>query len=266
MVEHQLKVLDHGFVKLRNLAGPTRRAMSTGGEPYDDGSPRLCEVPRPFDADDVDPANAARMSFGKMDSDVCTDRNGKTRPRMVEDDYKLNEYLLVNHHTSPFEMIQVWLEVKVPIFVDRQLVRHRTWRRSESSGRYITLPSEWYIPEVVGGKATNAKQGQENNLSVDTQKAFQLVLDHNCRLGYEQYLDFMREGVAPEHARMLLHVNHYVHWLGNVDLHNLFHFLRLRTHSHAQIEAQRYAFAIVDLLRPHLPQLMSLFDKHCIRP
>ena len=256
-----VKVLDHGSVILRNLAGPTRRA----GWLDDQGHCPVFHV-RPFDADDSDPANAARMSFEGMDSDVVTLADGSTRPRTVQDDHRLNEYLLVNKHSSPFEMVQVWLEVVVPIFVDRQLVRHRTWRRNESSGRYIVLPERWYIPEIVGGKAPNKKQGQEDNLPQSVQEAFKLTLDAQCRRSYQQYSDFMLQGVAPEHARMFLHLNHYVHWLGNVDLHNLFHFLSLRTHSHAQVEARAYAWAIVDLLRPHLPQLMNLFDKHCRRP
>lgn len=229
-------VLDHGFVALRNLAGPTRRADSL------------------FDADDVDPAQAARMSFDQMDT-----------ARSYTDDMRLNEYLIKNRHTSPFEMIQVWVEVKVPIFVDRQLVRHRTWRRNESSGRYIVLPEEWYIPEIVGGKSANKKQGQEDNLLLKTQNAFRVALDAQCLTSYKHYINFLEVGVAPEHARMFLHLNHYVHWLGNVDLANMFQFLSLRIHSHAQIEARMYGFAIVELLRPHLPRLMELFDKYCRR-
>lgn len=255
---NEIKVLDHGSVILRNLAGPTRRLPTTVSpqHPFD----------RMFDADDTDPANAARMSFGAMDDDVVTLRDGSTRPRTVQDDYKLNEYLLVNGHSSPFEMVQIWIEVIVPIFVDRQLVRHRTWRRNEESARYTVLPQKWYIPEIVGGKAPDKKQGQTDNLPENIQNAFRLSLDAQCCGSYDRYQNFLIMGVAPEHARMFLHLNHYVHWLGNVDLHNMFHFLRLRTHNHAQIEAQKYAFAIVDLLRPHLPQLMSLFDKHCRRP
>lgn len=238
-----MQVLDHGYVKLRNLAGPTRRALmleheGTYGEP------------RAFDADDTDAAQAARMSFDEMDSE-----------RTYEQDMKLSRYLLANRHTSPFEQIQVWVEVKVPIFVDRQLVRHRTWRRNESSGRYIVLPGEWYIPKIVGGKAPNAKQGQADNLDFGTQRQFQETLDMQCKHGYENYLHYIERGVAPEHARLLLHLNHYVHWLGNVDLGNMFSFLSLRAHSHAQIEAQAYAYAIIDLLRPHLPGLMQLFDE-----
>lgn len=232
-----IQVLDHGSVTLRNLAGPTRRDY---------------EHAREYDADDTDPANAARQSFEQMDSD-----------RTYDKDMKLNEYLLVNQHTSPFEMIQVWVEIKVPIFIDRQLVRHRTWRRNESSGRYVVLPDKWYIPDVVGGKAPNKKQGQADNLPEDIQALFKCKLDITCRDSYGEYLRFIGQGVAPEHARMFLHLNHYVHWLGNIDLHNMFHFLRLRIHSHAQIEAQKYAEAIIELLRPHLPGLMGLFDKHC---
>lgn len=231
-----LKVLDHGFVALRNLAGPNRRPEAQ------------------FDANDIDPAQAARMSFEQMDSE-----------RTYEADMKLNDYLLRNMHTSPFEMISVWVEVKVPIFVDRQLVRHRTWRRNESSGRYIILPGEFYIPDKVGSKSKNAKQGQDDNLEDWLQEEFKLGLRMQCQSSYDAYLYWIDRGVAPEHARMFLHLNHYVHWLGNVDLGNMFKFLMLRAHSHAQIEAQAYAYAIIDLLRPQLPGLMGLFDKHVKR-
>lgn len=246
MTTNTINVLDHGSVTLRNLAGPTRRPI----EPSFGTGTTL----RTFDADDIDPAQCARMSFEQMDSD-----------RTYEQDMKLNEYLLINEHTSPFEMINVWVEVKVPIFIDRQMVRHRTWKRNESSGRYITLPGEWYIPEVVGGKAANKKQGQADNLPQNVQDNFKGALQGACVNGYKQYLSAIEDGVAPEHARMFLHLNHYVHWIGAVDLANMFKFLRLRDHSHAQIEAQKYGQAIIELLRPHLPGLMGLFDKHVRR-
>lgn len=239
-----IDVLDHGFVVLRNIAGPTRR-IST----FEPDNPI-----RRFDADDVDPAQAARMSFNEMDSD-----------RTYEEDMRLNDYLIRNKHTSPFEMIQIWIEVQVPIFVDRQLVRHRTWRRNESSGRYIVLPDTWYVPEVVGGKPINAKQGQDDTLESGVQDLFKADLDMTCADSYRKYLQYIEMGVAAEHARMFLHLNHYVHWIGNVDLANMFHFLSLRAHRHAQIEAQKYAWSIIDLLREPLPGLMQLFDKHCRR-
>src|SRR5882672_5604737 len=126
---YQINVLDKGFVILRNLAGPTRRTHNTLILPGEELS-LASTTSRAFDADDIDPANAARMSFDAMDNDVVTLRDGSTRSRTVEDDHKLADYLLANGHTSPFEMITVYLEVKVPIFVDRQLVRHRTWSRN----------------------------------------------------------------------------------------------------------------------------------------
>lgn len=231
-MNNTIKVLDHGFVTLRNIAGPTRRAENW------------------FDADDTDPANAARMSFDSIDM---------ARPQ--EADHKLSRYLLKNRHTSPFEMISCWFEMKLPIFVARQFVRHRTVRLNEVSGRYVTLPREWYIPDVVGGKAKSAKQGQEDNLSPEDQELFKDVLKSHCAAGYDAYTSSIRDGVAPEHARMFLSLNHYTHWLWNQDLHNMMHFLSLRDHSHAQVEAQAYAKAITELLRRQLPICMGLYEE-----
>ena|ERR1700758_2948106 len=234
-----IKVLDHGFVTLRNISGPTRRIDWEPGKGI-----------RPYDADDIDPANAARMSFNKMDS---------SRPR--EEDFRLCRYLMKNKHTSPFQMIEVWIEMKMPIFVARQFVRHRTVSINEVSGRYVTLPAEWYIPEVVGGKAPNVKQGQEDNLDDNSQEQFKYYLSSHCQDGYDMYLKAIEHGVAPEHARLFLSLNHYTHWLWKQDLHNLMHFLSLRDHSHAQIESQKYAQAIDKLIREVLPNSMALYDE-----
>jgi thymidylate synthase (FAD) len=228
-----IPVLDHGFVALRNISGPTRR------------------IDLPFDAKDTDPANTARMSFNQTDND---------RPESL--DLKLADYLMRNHHTTPFEMIEVWLEMKMPIFIARQFVRHRTVSINEVSGRYVTLPNEYYVPAVVGGKAPNAKQGQEDNLSEEQQERFRMALRNHCSEGYALYLEAIKEGVAPEHARMLLSLNHYTHWIWKQDIHNLLHFLRLRDHSHAQVEAQQYAQAIDQLIRQVLPHTMELYDKY----
>lgn len=237
-----VKVFDHGFVTLRNIAGPTRRLCIEHEGGFD---------ARAFDADDRDPAQAARMSFDQMNED-----------RTAEQDYKLADYLMRNWHTSPFEMVTIWLEMKLPIFVARQFVRHRTVSINEVSGRYVTLPAEWYIPEVVGGKAPSAKQGQEDNLDEVFQDTFKRTLERHCAEGYEAYTQSLAMGVAPEHARMLLSLNHYTHWLWKQDLHNLLNFLRLRDHSHAQIEAQKYAQAIDTLIREQLPKTMGLYDKY----
>lgn len=240
-MEMMTKVLDHGFVTLRNLAGPTRR----GGDRYGHSDAYV------FDADDRDPAQAARMSFDQMDSD-----------RTEEEDFKLARYLMKNWHTSPFEMVECWFEMKMPIFVARQFVRHRTAGINEVSGRYVTLPAEWYIPETVGGKAPNAKQGQADNLDPIVQEQFKIKLDDICKKSYSLYLHHIESGVAAEHARMFLHLNHYTHWLWKQNLHNMMHFLRLRDHSHAQVEAQQYAKAIDAHLRTYLPNSMSLYDEY----
>jgi thymidylate synthase (FAD) len=152
--------------------------------------------------------------------------------------------------------------MKLPIFVARQFVRHRTVSLNEVSGRYVTLPQEWYIPEIVGGKAPSAKQGQEDNLPEDVQNDFKWELSVTCAHSYQSYLAAINNGVAPEHARLFLHLNHYTHWLWKQDLHNILNFLRLRDHSHAQVEAQAYAKAIDELLRTFLPESMKLYDEY----
>jgi thymidylate synthase (FAD) len=230
---HTIAVLDHGFVSLKNLAGPTRRLSQL------------------FDASDVDPANAARMSFNQTDSN-----------RTIEQDIKLSRYLMKNWHTSPFEMIEVWLEMKMPIFVARQFIRHRTTSINEVSGRYVTLPAEWYIPETVGAKADDKKQGQTTGLDEITAQNYKAMLNTHCEKGYEYYTTLIANGVAPEHARLFLSLNHYTHWLWKQNLSNMMHFLRLRDHNHAQIEAQLYAKAVDLLLRAQLPHTMNLYDEY----
>ena len=245
---NRTKVLDHGFVTLRNMAGPTRRLRELDKELTTDTE--IHYRPRAFDADDTDVANAARMSF---------DASDKTRTYEVE--MKLARYLMVNHHSTPFESIEVWLEMKMPIFVARQFVRHRTASINEVSGRYVTLPAEWYIPEIVGAAPINKKQGQVDGLDILVQEDFKRKLESHCFDSYQCYLGYIQDGVAPEHARLFLSLNHYTHWLWKQDLRNLLHFLGLRAHSHAQIEAQRYAEAIIALLELHIPGIIALWQE-----
>jgi thymidylate synthase (FAD) len=223
------------------LAGPTRRVYKD--EP---NGPIL----RPFDADDTDVANSARMSFDGMDQD-----------RTYETEMKLNRYLILNKHLTPVESIEVWLEMKLPIFLARQFIRHRTFSFNEVSGRYVTLPAEWYIPEHVGAAAKDKKQGQADGLDPETARWFKWTLDKECSTGYLNYTDAIKQGVAPEHARLLLKLNHYTHWAMKGNLRNIMHFLALRDHGHAQIEAQVYAQAVTQLLEPHLPGLMGLYKE-----
>ena len=231
----EIKVLDHGFVCLRNIAGPIPRRD------------------RPFDADDVDPAYAARMSFDAMDKD-----------RTREADLKLCRYLMANKHTTPLEVVELWIEMKMPIFVARQFVRHRTVTINEVSARYVKLPAEWYVPDprTIGLRPEKIKQGRIVDLDIIPSKEalnFCQALDLQCRSSYDQYESFLAQGIPPELARCFLHVNHYTHWLWKQDLHNIMHFLALRAHSHAQYEAQQYGYAIVGMVGEVLPETMKLW-------
>lgn len=244
-MNNQINVLDHGFVKLLNLSGPVRRVFNKD-KPFENNGLHC------FDADDTDPALTARISFNNFDKE-----------RSREQDLRLVEYLMKNKHNSPLEMIEAWFELKVPIFIARQIHRHRVFVYNEVSARYSVLPEEWYIPEVVGGKPTNGmKQGQEDNLPVEKQINFQNYLADTCRSSYFLYEAALDDGIAPEHARLFLHVNHYTHFIMKGNLHNWMNFLSLRLDKHAQIEARIYAQAIYDLLKQYLPETMKLFDKH----
>ena len=235
-----IPVLDHGFIKIHNIAGPTRRAIS------------LDE----FDADDVDPANTARMSYGEMNGD-----------RTHKEDLGLAKYLMEHMHTGPFEQIEIWVEMKLPIFVARQWIRHRTASLNEVSGRYITLPPEWYIPsfENVGIKAASNKQGRD---ITDTPgntakaKAYCRALNRVCRSSYNEYEIALNDGIPTELARLFLHLNHYTHWIWKQNLHNMMHLLSLREDSHAQFEVRQYAHVIAAGLREQLPHSMELYDKY----
>lgn len=271
---NEVKVLDHGYVRLLNLAGPEHRPMIYSD---DDNIPNHCQVcvnqmrtneclaciegsyfqlATCFDADDTDPANVARKSFDQKDSE-----------RTREQDLRLATYLMKNRHTTPFEFIQVYLEMKLPIFVARQFVRHRTVSINEVSARYTTLPAEWYVPELeqITGKAQNNKQGRTGDQHQDA-VWFKNVLDSQCKNSYALYEEAVAKGIAPELARLFLHVNHYTAWVWSQNLHNLMHFLSLRDHSHAQWEAQQYARAIDTLVRQHLPETMALYDQFRRQP
>ena len=227
-------LLDHGYVKLRNISGPTRRKDAV------------------FDADDIDPANTARISFDSLDS-------GRSR----ETDLRLYEYLMKNRHSTPVEMIEIWIEMKLPIFLAREFIRHRTASVNEVSARYVKLEKEWYVPMIVGGKPTNgAKQGQEDNLDMQLQEQFKADLHKACLYSYNKYEDYISAGVAPEHARLFLHVNHYTRWIWKQDLHNIMHFLALRLDEHAAIEARMYTTAIYNTLKQYLPKSMEFFEAY----
>lgn len=236
MSNNERKVLDHGSIKLLNLAGPVRRPEAE------------------FDASDRDPAITARISFDNMEQE-----------RTNEQDTKLLKYLMNNRHWTPIEMIEVWLEMRLPIFVARQLVRHRAAGINEVSARYAKLPAEWYIPAVenVGVKSKSNKQGRDlgRTLDIELINNFRDDLEGACRTDYHTYGIHLEAGIAPELARSFLHVNHYTHWVYKMDLRNILNFLSLRMHSHAQYEARVYADALFDILKQHLPESMAWLEE-----
>jgi len=245
MLSNEIKVLDYGYVRLLNISSIISRVEGM----LDEEGIRITSE---FNARDVDPAICARMSFNNFDEE-----------RTEDQDMKLVEYLMKNGHSTPLEMTTVWLEYKLPIFIARQFHRHRMQSINEVSARYTILPEEWYIPEVVGGKSTNgAKQGQENNLPWWKQTLFKFLLNTYCFISYKTYIILLGLGVAPEHARLFLSLNHYTNYISKMDLHNLMHFLKLRLDPHAQVEAREYAKAIYKLLEEHLPKTMKLFKEY----
>jgi thymidylate synthase (FAD) len=162
----------------------------------------------------------------------------------------------------------------MPIFCARQFIRHRTGDPLENndgneptvneiSGRYVQLPADWYIPEVVRGKHSGGnKQGSEDNLKLENQEQFKRGLNWVCEKSYEAYLLALEDGVCPEQARMFLHLNHYTEFVWKQDLHNLMHLLSLRLDEHAQWETRQFAEAIYELLCYHLPKSMEWFDTY----
>lgn len=132
---------------------------------------------------------------------------------------------------------------------------------NEISGRYVKLPEEWYIPDVVGGKPVTNKQGRSENLDRAVQEDFREQLNKACEESYILYQNAIENGVAPEHARMALHQNHYTQWLWKIDLRNLLHFLRLRTDEHAQWEIRQYAATMRDMIYSSINGLKEVIEQ-----
>lgn len=257
---NEIKVLDHGFVKLLNLSGPVRRQRPAI-------TVRKGKTVDRFDADDIDPALVARTSFNQDDlvgGIVEAVDMGADAPRTREQELKLVKYLMDNRHTTPLEMIVCWIEMKMPIFVARQLVRHRTVSINEVSARYVQLDNEFYIPELenVGVKSESNKQGRNTDGSIpEVAGFFSEALEQHCDNAYGLYEKFINQGVPNELARTFLPVNIYTRWVWKQDLHNMMHMLRLRMDPHAQFEIRQYADAIFNLLEEQLPDLMGFFKE-----
>lgn len=181
--------------------------------------------------------------------------------RRTSNDKHLLRYLLRCRHTSPFEQCRIRLEVKLPIFVERQWVRHRTASLNEMSARYSVLPSEFYIPapDDVRAQSTTNKQGRESPMEDWAIEAYRENLRDTCTSAYKNYEDALNMGVAREIARCLLPINIYTKKVWTCDLHNLFHYLDLRLDLHAQLEIRSYATAIAAIVKEWVPWAWEAF-------
>ncbi len=216
----KLPVHEHGYVRLMKVTG-------------DDEWIEYC----------------ARMSY---------DQRGK-----AEDEEKarknLLRYLLRHRHTSPFEMGDMTFELKMPIFIARQWVRHRTASLNEISGRYVQLPEEMFVPKVFSVQATDNKQGRGEELSEDLQKAYyDFMVDQNAE-SYSAYEWLLNEGVAKETAREVLNLNIYTKFIWKMNVHNLMHFLNLRLDPHAQEEIRDYSEILETLFMLKFPITAEAF-------
>ena len=187
--------------------------------------------------------------------------------RTVRDDRALIHYLMRNFHTSPFEQVILTFHAKLPIFVARQWVRHRTARVNEISGRYSILPDEFYLPplEQIRKQSQRNKQGSASEpLHRDTQESSLELLRVNQVSAYNTYETLLNQDVARELARINLPLSTYTQWYWQIDLHNLFHFLHLRLDRHAQYEIREYAERIAWMTKLVAPIAFEAFEEYVL--
>ncbi len=193
---------------------------------------------------------AARVSYGKG-------------TKTARDDRGLIRYLLRHRHTTPFEMVEYKFLVRLPIFVARQWVRHRTASLNEVSARYSVVEDEYEVPpaDEVRHQSTRNRQGRGDPLSPEIVSAFQGDLERVSKDAYASYRRALEAGVARETARLLLPVAYYTQWYWKTDLHNLFHFLLLRLDPHAQEEIRLFAAQVDRLARLVCPVAFEAFEE-----
>lgn len=244
--DRALAVLDHGFV----------RVVDTMGE-------------------DLSIVQAAQVSYG-----TGTKKGSDTRG--------LIRYLMRHWHSTPFEMCEIKLHVKLPVFVARQWIRHRTANVNENSARYSIMDNEFYIPQLsdLQPQSTTNKQGRAGEFPEDVQKSMRETIRMHSEGSYGVYEELRTgwpwfdlnsdrwedpddahphefdNGLTRELSRMVLPLNIYTQWYWKVDLHNLFHFLRLRADPHAQMEIRVYAEAICQLVKEWCPIAYEAFEDY----
>lgn len=191
---------------------------------------------------------AARVSYGKG-------------TKKISQDEALIKYLMRHSHTSPFEMCEIKFHVKLPIFVARQWIRHRTANVNEYSARYSILDKEFYVPkpEHIAKQSDNNKQGSGEIFDPDTAEKIINSLTNDSNFVYSHYEHLIKEGLAREIARSNLTLNYYTQFYWKIDLHNLLHFLRLRVDKHAQYEIRVYAEVMLDIIKKWVPMTYNAF-------
>ncbi|MGZ3216203.1 FAD-dependent thymidylate synthase [Paracoccus sp. T5] len=241
---------------LRATPRQTLRAVSEGMEQHlyvahpvlDHGLVRVID----YMGDDAAICQAARVSYGKG-------------TKSVQNDEGLIRYLMRHWHSTPFEMCEVKFHVKLPVFVARQWIRHRTANVNEYSARYSILDREFYIPapEQLAAQSSQNNQGRGEVLQgAEAARVLDLLREDAMR-SYDNYEAMLsqegQQGLARELARMNLPANIYTQWYWKVNLHNLLHFLRLRADAHAQYEIRAYAEVMCDITRDWVPAAFNAF-------
>ena len=210
--------------------------------------------------DDTSIVQAARVSYGKGTKKVSTDSG-------------LIKYLMRHWHSTPFEMCEIKYHVKLPIFIARQWIRHRTANVNEYSARYSILDKEFYLPstEHLAAQSKNNRQGRENIIEGNQAKKVLSLLKKDAEQTYDNYEMMLNErydgsiineketGLARELARMNLTLNTYTQWYWKTDLLNLMNFLKLRADRHAQYEIRAYADVMLDTLKKWVPVTFDAF-------
>lgn len=224
LLDQEIKVLDKGFVRLVDYMGGDQRIVQS-----------------------------ARVSYGEGTKSVRQDR-------------ALIHYLIKHWHTSPFEQVQLTFHCKMPIFIARQWIRHRTARLNEISGRYSIMKDEFYVPEPsqISFQSSNNKQGRADSLPLEEAMKIIEQMERDQKTAYSEYTNMIEGGVARELARTNLPVSLYTEWYWQIDLHNLFHFIRLRIDPHAQYEIRVYAEALAQCAKAVAPFAYEAFEEHIL--
>lgn len=197
---------------------------------------------------------AARVSYG-------------AGTKSFREDAALIDNLLRQEHTSPFEQVILTFHVKLPIFVARQWIRHRTARVNEVSGRYSVMKDEFYVPAsgTIALQNPDNKQGRAAEALPEAEAAGYISrMESAQKAAYAEYSELIEAGLARELARIDLPLSLYTEWYWQIDLHNLFRFIQLRIDPHAQFEIREYARVLLDITRKVSPAACASFENHVL--